>query len=128
MPNWLQSIWNTILRVLGIGGRKFPSFETNPAKWLGFGVDDNWLWLDPDKFGDAMVDAGVNCTSIGLLGCNRTSDKVQTPPWGYWDDHWDELVPKLTKFLDAMKSRRIFVVVTITGWEVVAAGAGVVDV
>lgn len=112
----LRDIINQIIEAI-IGVKKFPSFAVLPKDMLGFGVDQSWMYLDPSELGNALVKAGVNTTSIGLFGCNKDSTATQTLPWGYWMDHFDEMKPKLTKFLDAMKKRRITVYVTITGWN-----------
>ena len=102
-----------------IGTPKFSKFATKPGEILGYGVDQSWMYLDADKLGNALVKAGVNTTSIGLFSCNETSNPIQPPqgPWGYWMDHFNELKPTLTKFLDAMKKRKITVYVTLTGWN-----------
>ena len=95
----------------------FQKYASQPSEMIGFGVDQSWMYIDMNKFGDEMVKAGVNTTSIGLFGCNKDKTETQTLPWGYYMDHFDEMKPTLTKFLDAMKKRRITVYVTITGWN-----------
>lgn len=112
LSDFFKSIIETIF-----GVKKFSKFATSPQEILGFGVDQSWMYVDPNKLGDALVKAKVNTTSIGLFSCNSTDTEKQTIPWGYWMDHFDEMKSVLTKFLDAMKKRKITVYVTICGWN-----------
>ncbi|MHB8520340.1 MAG: apiosidase-like domain-containing protein [Limisphaerales bacterium] len=80
------------------------SFETNPARLIGCGLDRNGDLLNPDTVARALKAAHLNATSVGFFG-HDSADPHNLDAARRW----------LTPWLAAMRAQGILTVVTITG-------------
>ena len=87
-----------------IPGESNSSYVQNVSDLISYGVDNNWMNINPQELGNALISDGkCTMTSIEFLGWGQS---------GYYDNP-EPLFDKFDKFIAAMRARKIWVLVSI---------------